>query len=489
MSNSRMELSYDVRFQKTEVVVNKRSTSYKVRWTVSKEPFKKAFGTTKLATSFLSKLTTAAREGVPFDVKSGLPEPMAKALYTRSWFEHACQYVDAKWTHSSPGHRRGISETLTIATLALLGRGNGRPTDAEIKKALHGWAFSRTARNGQAVDVAGVPRQYAAAIHWLRDNTLDMSELQRKEIVRGALDRLATKADGKPAAARTITRRRATLHGALRYAVEMEVLPSNPMENLQWKSPQSSVRIDPRLLPNRRTVDLLLAAIEEFCPWLVAFFGCMYFALMRPAEARHLNLDNLAHLPEEGWGELLLDGSTQQSGERWTDDGEVRQERPLKHRPVSTTRRVPIPPALVQLLRSHLERFGTGPDGHLFVTRTGRFGRPVPVAYCKPVHPNTVGRVWAKARLKVLTADQIAKHLAARPYDLRHAGITYQLNAGVTALQVSEWAGNSVKVVLEVYAGCIDGHAQTALEVLQRAVERDEKPSKPRKPRRKPGQK
>lgn len=96
------------------------------------------------------------------------------------------------------------------------------------------------------------------------------------------------------------------------------------------------------------------------------------------------------------------------------------------------------------------------------------------MAYCKPVHPNTVGRVWAKARTKALTADQIAKKLAARPYDLRHAGITDQLNAGVTALQVSEWAGNSVKVVLEVYAGCIDGHAQTALAVLQRAVERDE---------------
>lgn len=264
------------------------------------------------------------------------------------------------------------------------------------------------------------------------------------------------------------------MHGALQYAVELDLIPANPLDNLQWDPPQSSDRVDPRLLPNRQTVARLLAAIREINPSLDAHFACLYYAAMRPAEARHVNADNLISLPEEGWGELLLDGSTQQAGKRWTDDGEVREERTLKHRAENTTRRVPAPPALVRALRSHMERFGPGPDGHLFVTRAGRFGRPLPAAYCKPVHPNTVTRTWAKARAKVLTADQIAKRHAARPYDLRHAGITFQLNAGVPATQVAEWAGNSVKMVMEVYAGCIDGQTSMALKRLMLATDEDE---------------
>jgi hypothetical protein len=39
---------------------------------------------------------------------------------------------------------------------------------------------------------------------------------------------------------------------------------------------------------------------------LMAFFGSMYFAALRPAEAATLRKTNLA-LPAEGWGELLLD--------------------------------------------------------------------------------------------------------------------------------------------------------------------------------------
>ncbi|MEV5967772.1 hypothetical protein AB0L70_38755 [Kribbella sp. NPDC051952] len=146
----------------------------------------------------------------------------------------------------------------------------------------------------------------------------------------------------------------------MQYAVELDLLPANPLDNLHWDSQQSSDRVDRRLLPNRQAVARLLAAIGESNPSLETYFACLYYAAMRPAEARHLSTDNLISLPEHGSGELLLDGSTQQTGRRWTDDGEVRQERTLKHRAENTTRRVPAPPALVQALRSHVERFGPG---------------------------------------------------------------------------------------------------------------------------------
>jgi integrase len=70
------------------------------------------------------------------------------------------------------------------------------------------------------------------------------------------------------------------------------------------------------------------------------------------------------------------------------------------------------------------------------------------------------GRIRQQARAKALTAAQVNSPLAERPYDLRHSGVTLQLNAGVPAPEVARRAGHSVAVLLRVYAGCIEGHEQ-----------------------------
>lgn len=466
----KMDLTYDVRFHKMEIYKGKTKTTYRPRWVVASERFGESFTHKKLAESFEASLIAAAREGVPFDKKSGLPAPMARKLYSRAWFQHACQYVDVKWPHISPGHRRGISETLTQATFALLTDQKNRPSDAQIRKALHSWAFSKSARNGLPLDRAEPPAEIAGTINWLMTGTVDLSDFEDAEVVRTVLDNLAIRQNGKAAAPSTITRRRATLHGALRYAVELKLLQAHPFETVSWKAPQNDEKVDPRVLANPEQIRSLLAAVREIYPSLEAYYGCMYLAAMRPAEVRHLAESHLLSLPEEGWGEMLLDGSTQQTGQTWSDTGDVREERPLKHRAENSTRRVPICPELVALLRRHLEVHGTGPGGRLFVTRVGRFGRIPPKAYCNPVHPNTLSRTWAKARKKALTEQQFLSPLARRPYDLRHAGVSLQLNAGVPATLVAQWAGHSVKVLLDVYAGCIDGQEEAARRRIEAAL-------------------
>ena len=57
---------------------------------------------------------------------------------------------------------------------------------------------------------------------------------------------------------------------------------------------------------------------------------------------------------------------------------------------------------------------------------------------------------------QVALAAQAASPLAARPYDLRHAALSSWLNAGVPPTEVAERAGHSVKVLLSVYAACLD---------------------------------
>jgi integrase len=191
---------------------------------------------------------------------------------------------------------------------------------------------------------------------------------------------------------------------------------------------------------------------------LVAFFGAMYYAALRPGEAVTLRRSNLV-LPATGWGELLLEGSTPEAGASWTDNGRRREERELKHRARGETRSVPCPPPLTSLLHTHLAEFGTTPDGRLF--RGVRHGDLAESTYC---------RVWRKARVVALTADEVASPLARRPYDLRHAAVSTWLNAGVPSTQVAAWAGHSVGVLHQIYAKVIVGQEDAARKRIAAAL-------------------
>jgi hypothetical protein len=69
-----------------------------------------------------------------------------------------------------------------------------------------------------------------------------------------------------------------------------------------------------------------------------------------------------------------------------------------------------------------------------------------------------------------LTTEQAASPLARRPYDLRHAGISLWLNAGVAATEVARRAGHRVAVMLQVYANCVDGEEQVYNDRITQAL-------------------
>ena len=85
-----------------------------------------------------------------------------------------------------------------------------------------------------------------------------------------------------------------------------------------------------------------------------------------------------------------------------------------------------------------------------------------------------LGPVFHKARADAFTGAETASLLARRPYDLRHAAVSTWLNAGVPAPQVAEWAGNSVNVLLRVYASCIDGQEDAARRRIEDAQREDD---------------
>jgi integrase len=312
---------------------------------------------------------------------------------------------------------------------------------------LYGWAFNAPERAA-----AEPPRDLAGAITWIRRASRPVSALRDLTLMRRVLDALALKLDGKPAAATTVARKRAVVYNALGFAVERNLLPANPVDRVQWTAPEVAEAVDRRVVARPEQVAELLAAVAEIGrrgDHLVAFFGCLYYAGLRPSEVIALRSANCV-LPSDGtWGRLMLTGSEPRSGVRWTDDGGARESRQLKRRATATVREVPIPPALVRLLRRHLDRYGVGPDGRLFRTESGG-----------PLHESHYRNVWAKAREFALDEVQVSSPLARRPYDLRHGAASLWLNAGVPVTEVARRLGHSVAVLLKVYANCVDGEEQ-----------------------------
>jgi integrase len=441
--------TYDVRvwaireYKGKDRKTGKARSTYRVRWEVAGKEFGETFQTRPLAESFRSKLIVAQREGVAFDEVTGPPEPMARELNSRTWYEHAIAFVDMKWPRSAAAHRKSIAESLATVTPALLSSTRGTPPEPEIRRALFTWSFNKTRRQA-----GPPPPDLERTVRWLRANTVRLTELNDAALIRKALDTLTTRLDGKPAAANTVVRKRGIFYGALRYAVELRLLPTHPMDHVRWAAPRSTDEVDRRSVVNPQQAIELLSAVSERTPRLVAFFACIYYSALRPGEVVHLRVDE-CELPESGWGTLRLTGSTQHAGRDWGDDpAAVLEDRELKHRAKTATRPVPAPPPLVRALRWHIAAYGHTADGRLFY---------VPTYGNKPVSSWSCGYAWRQARLRALTRAQQQSPLAARPYDLRHAAVSLWLNAGVPATQVAEWAGHSVHILLKVYASALRG--------------------------------
>jgi integrase len=284
--------------------------------------------------------------------------------------------------------------------------------------------------------------------------------------VHGLIDALGRRLDGTPAATQTYRRRRAVTFNALEYAVETEVLTSNPLTRVRRRRGKRALQeIDRRVVVNPLQARELLTALTYVGAYdrasgrrLVAFFGCLYYAALRPGEALGLRLDDCT-LPETGWGRIELAETRPSAGKTWTDSGEAHDRRGLKQREKGEVRVVPIPPPLVRLLREHVEVFGLADDGRLFQSEYGNV-----------VAASSYSRTWKRARELALLPGQVTSVMAARPYDLRHAGVSQWLNSGVPAPEVAARAGHSVDVLLKIYVKCVDGQEAEMNDRIMRGL-------------------
>ncbi len=298
-----------------------------------------------------------------------------------------------------------------------------------------------------------------SALAWAERASLPLGQLADPRVIRAALDGLCTRLDGSPAAASTIARKRAVFHGALGYAVELGLLPANPAGLVRWRAPRAAVAVSPAIVPSPAQVRAILDQVTPIRPELAAFFGCLYYAALRPEEAVALRHDDLV-LPARGRGTIIWSAACPRTGTAWTSTGTPHEPRGLKHRADGAIRIVPLPPVLARLLRPHLHAFGTAPDGRLFPGARGGM-----------LSESVYGRAWHAARLAALGPDLAATPLARRPYDLRHAALSLWLNATGEPAEVAARAGNSARVLYEVYLHCTDGQQDAVSQRIEDALD------------------
>jgi hypothetical protein len=105
-----------------------------------------------------------------------------------------------------------------------------------LRQALFAWVFNPATRD---IDP---PPEIAAALDWAERASLPVAELEHTATVRLALAACARTLTRKPAAGSTQRRKRSVFYNALGYAVEQGHLSANPVNRIQWTTPQGRAR-------------------------------------------------------------------------------------------------------------------------------------------------------------------------------------------------------------------------------------------------------
>ena len=279
--------AFDVRIHTIRRRKNKRRP-FEVRWRVAGRDKSKSFFTRALADSYRAELVRAARQGLEFDPATG--EPLLWAVpgpAATTWLEHAVGYAGMKWPRLAPHSRASLADALATVTVALTRPAAGRPPTRTLRAALYRHAFN-SGRHAAWTDPAP-----ARALAWLARASLPVAQLSDPGAIRAAIDALTVRLDGGRAAAATVSRKRAVFHDALGYAVELGLLPANPLGQVQWTAPRSATAVNPQTVASPAQVRAILAEVARLRPELTAFFGCLYYAALRPEEAVALRQANL----------------------------------------------------------------------------------------------------------------------------------------------------------------------------------------------------
>jgi integrase len=416
-----------------------------VKWRVDGRDRTRSFKTRAEADRYRSQLQVAVVDGRRFDLGTGLPESWIER--TTTWWSWSEEWLSLKWPQWSGHSRRSAVESLMALTPHLV-----RSTAPQMPPEVRDWLRHEGYRPG-ASSPGDVPR-------WLEQWSVPLTEIT-PALLETTLTAATTKADGGVVSAEVARRRRTNLGAVLRAAVRRGLLDQNPMERIEWKPPARTLAVDVSTVPSHaevlEIVDHVTALTTPGARY-GALFATIGIAGMRPSEGIGLSVADLT-LPGSGWGLAVLRGAATSPGSRYTNSGDVVEDKELKQRPVDAVREVPLSPDLVARLVTHLDRFPPV-DGRVFTNGAGR-----------SVTTTNYGPIWNRARAKVWPAPHPLAD--TKVYDLRHAAATMMLRANVPPAEVAQRLGHSVDVLMRVYAGVFSDERDRSNRLIDEALNAD----------------
>jgi len=388
-----------------------------VRWKVDGQEHSRSFETKAAAEDLRARLLVAARDGQRFDRATG--DPTAWSGSTDTFAAFCADWAARQWPTWAPRSRRSAVEALVRAIpLAVPAKAPAAPSG------LRAYLTDLVTPSVTADD--------ARCEAWLRRWSLPLADLDA-EAAAAVHAGLGLRADGIAASPTTAARYRTTTHAVLLNAVAIGKLAADPWptaRRARRRVEKRSTQVDIELLPSKEQALAIIDAIASHQPashnYKLLSQVCWYLGT-RPSEALVLRAEDFV-LPAEGWGSVRISRS---------EDGEG-GEGPTK---TGVVRTVPVPPALVAIVRAWLDGRTEGP---LVRTRTG--GVP------------SLGN-WGRALERACDAVGVVR---ISPYDFRHCCATMMLAAGVAPGEAARRLGHSVEVLLGTYAGVMGGDEDTA---------------------------
>ncbi len=390
-----------------------------VRWSVDGREFSRPHRTRTEADRFRMQLFAAQENGEGFDRTTGEPTSWAPNDQDLTVYEWARRYVAEHWDEWQPRTRRSNLEALGRFIPLVVHDEAARPPER-----------IRVYLAATLVPAAQLDHEHPAE-QWLTTSCLCLHELTRS-MLSVVVRQLGVGDAGQALATTTATRYRTVARSCITRAVDLQVLAVDPWPPYsRGRSRRKAVRakrgVNIKVLPDPITMAAAIDAIVTTKPGSRTYrvmTAVAYYAGLRPSEVAMLRPRALT-LPDQGWGRIDV------------TEADIDYDQPGE--PKTGERTVPIPPVLVDILRSWL-------DGHAFsdadlIFRTNNGTRPMAQNW---------GRAWKRALASI-------GHDPLRVYDCRHAAATTWLRAGVPLGEVARRLGHSVDTLVTTYVGALEG--------------------------------
>lgn len=406
-----------------------RPKRFEVRWTVDNKQHSRSYPIKAQADAFRADLQIRARDGELFDPITGLPPSQNRT----TCYQLAEQMMLEKWQGSSAKSRVTEVDNLAYLLCALTNSSRNAPDGLRLAlRASLGRAKPR---------ITPTERSH---LNWLKRASLPITSIDTA-VVKSVLRELSVKPDGGTYSHSVQRQRRIYFSGLMTYALEHELLAVNPVKLVKARHANQTPLSPTNNITDMETAQKVINDVQD--PLISAFLATILYAGLRPSEASALRISD-CELPDIGWGILNLTKSASRAATAWTDSGETRDDRGLKHRAPGATRTVPIPPQLVETLKSVTAERTEGP---VFATKKGRI-----------LSDSTISRHWNRAR-KIHSLNGELRRI----YDLRHLCASTWISAGLPITEIAARLGHSPEVCLRVYAHNIGSQRNHYNELIE----------------------